>query len=77
MRFIVFENLKHFKEVVTRVYPVNTIRYFQYDKVSKKFKIHHTDGSWHTIDNDGPDLLRNEKVFENAVTLLKDNVTFK
>ena len=77
MRFIIFENLKHLKDVVTRVYPVQNVKYFQYDKTKKMFKIHHTDGTWHTIDNEGSEVLRNERMFDYFVSSLKDKVTFK
>ena len=77
MRFIVFENLKHIKTSVTRVYPIQNMNYFQYDKVNKIFKIQNIDGSWHTITNDGNEITRNEKMFEYLVSSLKEKVTFK
>lgn len=77
MRFIVFDNLKHASKVVTRVYPFQNMNYFQYDKANKIFKIQHTDGSWHTITNEGPEVLRNEKMFEYLVSSIKDKVVFK
>lgn len=77
MRFIVFENLKHAASTVTRVYPVHNIKYFEYDKAKKMFKFAHVDGTWHTITNDGPEILRNERVFEQVVALLREKATFK
>lgn len=77
MRFIVFENLKHASKVVTRVYPFQNMSFFQYDKANKVFKIQYTDGSWHTITNEGSEVMRNEKMFEYLVSSLKDKVTFK
>lgn len=77
MRFIVFENLKHFSKSVVRVYPVQNIAHFEYDKIGKIFTIKHVDGSWHTIKNDDEDTVRNEKIFEQTVALLKEKVTFR
>lgn len=77
MRVIIFENLKHFADTVTRVYPLQNIKYFQYDKVKKVFRIDHIDGSWHTITNDGEEIMRNEKMFEYFYKDLKDKVVFK
>lgn len=77
MRFIVFENLKHLTKTVTRIYPVQNVKYIEYDKAGKMFKISHNDGSWHTINNEGEDILRNERVFEQVVALLKEKVTFR
>lgn len=76
MRFIVFENLKHFTKTVTRVYPVHNVNFFQYDKANKIFKIQHTDGSWHTITNTEPELITNEKAFDSLIKMLPDKVTF-
>lgn len=77
MRFIVFENLKHLSSTVTRIYPVQNIAYFEYDKIGKLFKIQHVNGSWHTIKNDGDEVVRNAKVFENFLTTLKDKIVIK
>ena len=77
MRFIVFENLKHYAQTVTRVYPMHNMSFFQYDKINKVFKIQYTDGSWHSINNEGSEVLRNEKMFEYLVSSLKDKIVFK
>lgn len=77
MRFVVFENLKHFGSVVTRLYPVHNMNYFQYDKLSKTFRIQYADGSWHTIKNEGEDVLRNERMFDHLITNIKDKIVFK
>ena len=77
MRFIVFENLKHLGTSVTRMYPVQNMSYFQYDKLNKVFRIQYTDGSWHTINNEGFDITRNEKMFDQLISCLKDKIVFK
>lgn len=77
MRFIVFENLKHFGNTVTRVYSLNNMSYFHYDKLNKVFRIQYTDGSWHTIENTGDNAIRNEKMFDYLISSLKDKITFK
>ena len=77
MRFIVFENLKHFGQTVTRVYPFQNMAHFQYDAANKVFRISYLDGSWHTINNEGADVLRNEKIFDYLVSSIKDKVVFK
>lgn len=76
-RFIVFENLKHFGNTVTRLYPMQKMSYFQYDKLNKVFRIQYTDGSWHTINNEGADVIRNEKMFEHLIGSIKDKIVFK
>lgn len=77
MRFIVFENLKNASKVVTRVYPFQNMSYFQYDKANKVFMIKYTDGYLHQITNEGPEVVRNEKMFDYFLSSLKDKVVFK
>jgi hypothetical protein len=75
MRFIVFRGLKDFgNKVVDRVYPIANMKYFEYDKAKKTFKICYNDNSWQTINIDD---LSNEKMFEYLITNIKDKVVFK
>lgn len=77
MKFIVFENLKHASKIVTRVYPFQNMSYFEYDKLNKVFRIQYNNGYWHTIVNEGNDVVRNEKMFDYFMGSLKDKVIFK
>lgn len=77
MRYIVFENLKHLGTVVTRMYPTHNMSYFQYDKMNKVFRVQYVDGSWHTINNEGLETIRNEKMFDQLISSLKDKIVFK
>lgn len=74
MRFIVFENLKQVKDTVTRLYPIQNMSYFQYDKVNKIFKIQFTDGTFHIITSDD---FSNERMFKYFLDTIKDKVVFK
>ncbi len=75
MRFVVFRGLKDFgNKVVDRVYPIANMKYFEYDKTNKIFKIRYNDDSWQTITSDD---LSNEKVFEFLISSIKDKVVFK
>lgn len=75
MRFIVFRELKDVgNKIVDRIYPIANLKYIQYEKETKVFKIRHTDDTWHTITNDG---LTNEREFENFITSIKDKVVFR
>ena len=75
MRFIVFRGLKDFgNKVVDRIYPIANMKYFEYDKEKKLFKICYNDNSWQTITSDD---LSNEKMFEYLMTSIKDKVVFK
>jgi adenine-specific DNA methylase len=76
-KFIVFKDLKHLATTVTRVYPVQNINFFQYDKANKVFKIQHVSGDWHTINSEGNEIKRNERVFEQLIDNLRDKVIFK
>lgn len=75
MRFIIFRELKDVgNKVVDRIYPVANLKYFQYDKTTKLFKIRHTDDTWHTITSEGN---FNERAFEEMISSIKDKVVFK
>ena len=75
MRFIVFRGLKDFgNKVVDRIYPISNMKYFEYDKAKKVFKIRYNDDSWQTINSDD---LHNEKMFEFLISNIRDKVIFK